>query len=105
MFDDICYLISENREQDDTGVWRPVYVKRKVFCRIRSIGGREFFEAGRNGLNPEFVIDLFYGNYNGEREVELDGKTYSIYRNYRTGDYMELYVQRKGGTNGILSEN
>jgi hypothetical protein len=34
----------------------------------------------------------------GEREVELDGKKYGIYRTYeRNQDYIELYCERKGG--------
>lgn len=100
MFDDVCYLISENRIQDEAGVWRAETTKEQVFCKIRSVGGREFHDGGRNGLNPEYVVDIFHGNYDGEREIEIDGKTYSIYRHYRNGDYMELYVERKGGTNG-----
>ena len=44
---------------------------------------------------------MFAGDYNGERVVEYDGKTYGVYRTYyaRT-DTVELYVERKGGTNG-----
>lgn len=100
MFDDICYLISENREQDDTGVWRKEPTKRQVFCKIRSVSGAEFHNGGRDGLNPQFMIVTFHANYNGEREVEVEGETFAIYRHYRNGDYIELYVSRKGGTNG-----
>jgi hypothetical protein len=68
---------------------------------MNSITRAEFYDAGRNGLNPEFSLTMFAGDYNGERVVEYDGKTYCVYRTYyaRT-DTVELYVERKGGTNG-----
>lgn len=45
---------------------------------------------------------VFAGEYSGEALVEYDGKTYAIYRTYRdlNSDYIELYAQREGGTNG-----
>ena len=37
-------------------------------------------------------------DYNGEKEVELDGIKYGIYRTYEVDkDYVELYCERKGG--------
>ena len=42
----------------------------------------------------------------GETIVEYDGQTYSVYRSYETDDdYIELYVERKGGTNGKESNS
>lgn len=58
------------------------------------------FEAGRNGLNPEWRFNVFAGDYQGETVVEYHGATYSIYRTYENDDYIELYVERKGGTDG-----
>lgn len=94
-------LITETSTQDAYGVWRTSETKTDVFCQVNSVGRNEFFEAGRNGLNPEFVFTLFFGDYNGERTVEYNGKRYSVYRTYlaRT-DVLELYVERKGGSNG-----
>jgi SPP1 family predicted phage head-tail adaptor len=63
---------------------------------------QEFYEAGRNGLNPQFMAQIFAAEYNGEELVEYQGRTYSIYRTYHVPgtDYMELYIERKGGSNG-----
>ena len=45
---------------------------------------------------------MFFGDYSGESVVEYNGGTYSVYRTYlRKTDIIELYVERKGGTNGI----
>ena len=66
-----------------------------------SVSRREFYEAGRNGLNPEYMFTVFAGDYNGERVVEYNGARYAVYRTYRTRtDYIEIYAQREGGTNG-----
>ena len=67
-----------------------------------SVTRSEFYEAGRNGLNPEYRFTMFFGDYSGESVVEYNGDTYSVYRTYlRKTDIIELYVERKGGTNGI----
>lgn len=98
----VIYLISETQTQDAQGVWRKTYNRRKVYCDVRSVTANEFFEGGRNGLNPEFQFTVFAPDYEGERIVEFNGQTYAVYRTYleRT-DTLELYVQREGGTNGI----
>jgi hypothetical protein len=70
-------------------------------CQVNSVTRNEFFEAGRNGLNPEYVFRVFFGDYDGERIVEYKGKRYGVYRTYHgRNDMMELYAERKGGTNG-----
>ena len=98
----IIYLISETQAQDAYGVWRKTYNRRMVYCDVRSVTASEFFEGGRNGLNPEYEFTMFEPDYNGERIVEYNGKTYSVYRTYHARtDTLELYVQREGGTNGI----
>ena len=98
---DVITLVSVTQTQDAYGVWRETQVKRDVFCQVDSVTRSEFFEGGRNGLNPEFRMTMFFGDYNGERDVIYKGKAYSVYRTFhgRT-DTLELYVERKGGTNG-----
>ena len=98
---DTLYLLTTTYTQDKYGVPKPTNVKNEVFCDKESISRAEFFNAGRNGLNPQFVFKVFKGDYQGESLCEYDGLTYSIYRTYETDDdYIELYVERKGGTNG-----
>lgn len=97
----VITLIAEVQTQDSTGVWRPGEpIRRTVFCQVDSVTRAEFFEAGRNGLNPEYRFTVFFADYNGERTVEYKGKTYGIYRTYHSKtDELELYAERKGGTN------
>ena len=69
-----------------------------VFCEVYSITQTEFYAAANTELNPEYRFNVFFGDYNGESIVEYQGTRYSVYRTYRNGDYMELYVERKIGT-------
>lgn len=99
--DDTLVLLAATYVTDANGVRRESTTRREVFCRCESVSRTEFFDGGRSGLNPEFMFTVFAGDYAGESLVEYHGQTYSVYRTYRAGgDYMELYVQRKGGTNG-----
>ena len=98
---DVITLVKEVKTQDTNGVWRMTETERDVFCQVNSITRAEFFEAGRNGLNPGYTFTMFFGDYDGERTVKYNGNAYGVYRTYhgRT-DVIELYVERKGGTNG-----
>ena len=97
----VISLISEKRYKNEYGVFQTCASSRDVFCQVNSVSRAEFFEAGRNGLNPEYEFTMFAGDYNGEKVVEDNGETYAVYRTYygRT-DTIELYVERRGGTNG-----
>ena len=73
--------------------------RRTVLCTIGSITASEFFEAGRNGLRPQFRANVFTGDYQGETEAEYQGVAYSIYRTYcPKDDTVELYLERKAGS-------
>jgi hypothetical protein len=68
---------------------------------VGSITQSEFYEGGRNGLNPEYRFTVFFADYEDETIIEYKGKRYSVYRTYLPrNDRLELYVERKGGTNG-----
>lgn len=98
--DDVLYLVRETKEQDANGVWRTSKTLHQVFCQTRSITRQEFYQAGRNGLNPEMQFRIAAVDYSGERSVVYGANRYAVYRTYNDGgDYMELYVQREGGTN------
>lgn len=97
----VIKLISSTRQQDDYGVWQETLEERSVYCNVQSVSQSEFFEGGRNGLNPEYKFTVFFGDYDGETLVEYEGLTYAVYRTYqKRNDTLELYVERKGGVNG-----
>lgn len=97
--EDVLQLVSVTKSQNSYGVWEKTEELKQVYCKVSSVSQSEFFEAGRNGLNPEWRFMVFAGDYNGEETVIFQEKRYGVYRTFYTGDWVELYVQRKGGTN------
>lgn len=98
---DVINLYADTITYDEYGVAKKTRTERSVFCKVDSVTRAEFFDAGRSGLNPEYRITMFYGDYNGESVVGYKGKLYSVYRTYLAKtDIIELYVERQGGTNG-----
>lgn len=102
-------LISyEGSTLDEDGNEIPIRKSRDVFASWESIGQQEFFDAGQHKLNPSFVLLVFRYDYQNEREVEVNGKSYSIYRTYvpshgqgrrkrffATGEVVELYCEER----------
>lgn len=92
------FLIGTTYTPDEYGVLQPTRTKRLAYANVSSVSMSEWFEGGRNGLNPELRIIMFAPDYHGEDAVEVHGKQYAIYRTYiaRT-DLIELYVQQRKG--------
>lgn len=97
---DVLTLISSNETQNEFAVFVPAPTEREVFCRVESVSQAKFFEGGRSGLNPEYKFIVFDADYTGETVCKFAGEQFAIHRTYRIGDYIELYAERKGGTNG-----
>lgn len=94
----VAYLVAETYTKDDCGVWHKTTSKKKVYVNVNSVGQSEWYEGGRNGLNPEFRMTMFAPNYDGERIIEYENRQYSIYRTYvRDDEKIELYVERRKG--------
>lgn len=94
----VCYLISQTFTRDTSGVMQPTEISTQVFCNVQSVTASEWFEGGRNGLNPAYRLTLFEGDYAGQEIVKLNDVRYAVYRTYKTKDNnIELYVQKEGG--------
>ena len=100
--DDVLKLIKSTYTKNKYGVDVATEEKREIFCKCDSISRNEFFEAGRNGLNPSYRFTVAAVDYDDEELIEYNSKRYAIYRTYHIPgtDYMELYVERQGGANG-----
>lgn len=72
-------------------------VEREIYCKVDSVSQTEFYSAANTELQPEYRFTVFFGDYNGEDVCEFQGTRYAIYRTYRRGDDLELYVERKVG--------
>mgnify|MGYP006988855572 CR=1 FL=1 len=95
---DIMRLISVSYSTDGIGQKVPEETSREVFCDVKSVGQREWFEAGRNGLKAVYQVSMFAADYKGEEICEYGGTRYGIYRTYRANqESIELYLERKAG--------
>ena len=76
----VINLIKEEKTKNEYGVYETTRTARQVYCQVLSVTRSEFFDAGRNGFNPEFEFTMFFGDYDGEKGVEYNGETYAVYR-------------------------
>lgn len=91
MSDCVINLIgADNTGRDDYGNVLIATKKREVFARPSSITSREFYAAGKDGLQPAVkmvLADIL--EYQGEAYMDIDGKRYLItrtYENQKTGE-------------------
>lgn len=78
---------------------------RTVFCELRSIGMKEFYEARAGDFYPELKFVLGdHLDYNGERLCEYNGQRYSVLRTFRTGQELEIVVARASAEEGGVYE-
>lgn len=92
------YLVSTTYTEDSYGVLKPAETKRMVYAAVQSVTASEWFEGGRNGLNPELRFTMFGHDYQGEEIVEYNGDRFHVYRTYQARtDVLELYAERNKG--------
>ncbi len=66
---------------------------------VKSVSQSEWFNGGRNGLNPAYQFTMFSHDYEGESVIQYEGTNYAIYRTYiRDDEMIELYTELKKGT-------
>lgn len=100
--DAVCTLISKTFTQDEVGFPVATDTTYETFCQVQSVSRAEFFNAGKAGLTPEYVFTVNAVEYDGQSEVEYEGKRYTIYRTYRTDeDMMELYAEYRSGVTDV----
>ena len=68
----------------------------QVFAEQMSVGQAEFYRAANQGLKPNFVFEIYSGEFRDADLVICDGAEYTIIRTYqRTLDRLELVCERK----------
>lgn len=98
MRDVIAYLIGKTITMNARKQEVETNTRTEIMALYESVSQSEFYKGGEAGLKPEFRLTTAIIDYSGEKEVELDGKRYGIYRTYEVDkDYIELYCERKGG--------
>ena len=98
MRDVIAYLIGKTITMNSRKQEVETDTRTEIMALYESVSQSEFYKGGEAGLKPEFRLTTAIIDYSGEKEVELDGKRYGIYRTFEVDkDYIELYCERKGG--------
>lgn len=97
MISNVAQLVAVTITYDDIGQSIEAETVTDIFVEEMSITRQEWSEAGRIGVNPDIELVTPFMNYNGELIVDYDGVRYSVYRTYRSGDNIELYLTKKGG--------
>ena len=95
--DDVLTLIKQTITNDNYCREVISETDREIYCRVDSVSQTEFYAAANAELKPEYRFTVFFGDYEGEDICEYQGVRYAIYRTYRDGDDLELYVERKVG--------
>lgn len=93
---EILALIMTVQDVDEYGDPSITETRKDVFCRLASIGQKEFYQAHAVGLQPELKFVLAdYLDYSGESLVEHGGQRFRVLRTYRTGQELELVCYRE----------
>lgn len=100
---DVLTLIKRTAGKGADGNPAITETTRQVFCGVRSIGMREFYEASASDFRPECKFVLAdYLDYGGETMVAHNGQRYRVLRTYRIGQELELTVERASIEDGGL---
>ena len=91
-------LIETTYTQDDLGQWIETSTENTVFAYISSVSMDEFYQAGLQGMKPEYRFLIWATEYNGEETLKYNEAVYAIYRTYLRDDgRIELYVTLRKG--------
>ena len=98
MYNDILTLVKETHTTNEFGDSASMETCRDVFCKVRSVGMKEKYQAQAIGLLPELVFVLAdYYEYDDEQKVRYRDKEYRILRTYIKDTHeIELVVTRDG---------
>lgn len=95
---DTIILISEETVQDAT---KQTYKREtstgEILCEFDSVTRTEWSTAYQAGYEAEYQVTVFFLDYSGQRTAIFHGKRYAIYRTFRDGERMELYLATKAG--------
>lgn len=90
----VIYLISVTNDKNSLGDIITTTSKRMVYADELSVGQTEFYQAAAIGLRPELKFEIFAGDYENEKTLEYNSKTYEIKRTYKKGlDKLEITCQ------------
>lgn len=98
MMDDVVILVSEETVQDATKqTYKREVQTDELLCQLGSITRNEWSQAYQAGYDAAYEIEMFWLDYSGQRTAIFHGKRYAIYRTFRKGERIELYLGTRAG--------
>ena len=98
MMNDTIILVTEETATDAT---KQKYKREaqtdELLCELLSITRTEWGTAQQAGYDAEYSVRMFFLDYSGQRTAIFHGKRYAIYRTYRDGERVELYLGTRVG--------
>ena len=98
---ELIALIGSSVEVDALGQQKLVG-RDEVYAEVTSVSSKEYVTlgttnvkapAGSHVVKEMLRVVVFRCEYNGQRKVEYNGVTYTVYRTYLKGKDIELYVE------------
>lgn len=91
-------LIAETVERDDIGQeYTETASSGEVYCTVDSVTREEWRVAYQAGWDASAKLIVSDADYGGERVAIFEGLRYVIYRTYRDGMDVELYLGERVG--------
>ena len=91
-------LLKSEYTQDAIGQFVRTTKETSVFGYVSSVTMNEFYQAGQQGLKPDFRITIWKNEYDNEEELRYNNVVYTVYRTYwRDDGRIELYVTKRKG--------
>lgn len=94
-------LIALSYSNDNLLQHVPKESSREVYSNVKSISFHEWNETGKRGMKPQWKMEVFAEDYQGEMLAEYQSVRYSIYRTYQPReDLIELYLEERSSDGG-----
>ena len=104
-FDHELVLVRIEAGENDLGDPITIRTEKPILCDVSSVGRNEHYQAAAHGLKPELVFVISKWDYDGEKEVEFEGKKYNVLRTYEPkkskglGDFETMELVCEGVVN------
>lgn len=93
MYDHIIELGTVSHTQNDYGQEQETVTWKEVFADVRSVSRSEFYSAAMANIRPTVIFALAdYYDYDDERIIRYNGKTYDVIRTYIRGGETEIEI-------------
>ena len=84
-------MLTVETVQTANGYRDEVETAREVFANVKSVTRSEFYAARQDGTELVIAVEMRTWDYNGERRLRHNGKTYTVERQYtKDGEMLQI---------------